>query len=90
MSTDLIAVVIVLVLGHAAPAFAEAVRDYGWYGRWLRWLDARFPEGSAWRGQWGIALAVAPPLLVALLFQLALDEPMLGLAGMLFGIAMLF
>ena len=90
MSTDLIAVVIVLVLGHAAPAFAEAVRDYGWYGRWLRWLDVRFPEGSAWRGQWGIALAVAPPLLVALLFQLALDEPMLGLAGMLFGIAVLF
>ena len=90
MSTVLIAVVITLVLGHAAPAFAAAVRDYGWYARWLRWLDARFPEGSAWRGQWGIALALAPPLLVALLFQLALDEPLLGLAGLLFGIALLF
>ena len=66
MSTVLIAVVITLVLGHAAPGFAAAVRDYGWYARWLRWLDARFPAGRAWRGPWGIALALAPPVRVAL------------------------
>lgn len=90
MATALIAVVIALVLGHAAPAFAAAVREHAWYSRWLRWLCARFPEGSFWRGRWGIVLALAPPLLLVLLFQVALDEPLLGLAGMLLAIAVLF
>ena len=90
MAAALIAVVIVLVLGHAAPAFADAVRDHGWYARWLRWLDARFPEGSFWRGRWGIALALLPLLMPVLLFQVALDAPLLGLAGLLLAIAVLF
>ena len=90
MATALIAVVIVLVLGHAAPAFADAVRDHGWYARWLRWLDARFQEGSFWRGRWGIVIALLPALLLVLLFQVALDEPLLGLAGVLLSIAVLF
>ena len=90
MSITLIAVVIALALGHLVPALATSMRHYDWYGQWLRWLDSRFPQESPWRGRYGIALALLPPLLVVALFQIALDAPLLGLAGLLFGIAVLF
>ena len=78
------------MLGHLAQSLAASVRHYGWYADWLRWLGTRFPEDSIWRGRWGIALALVPPLLAVGLFQLALDEPLYGLAGLVFGIAVLF
>lgn len=90
MSVTLIAAVVALVLGHLAQSLAASVRHYGWYADWLRWLDSRFPEGSFWRGPWGIAIALLPPLLAVGLFQLALDEPLYGLAALAFGIAVLF
>ena len=90
MSLTLIAVVIALVLGHVAPALAVSVRDYGWYRRWLQWLDARFPSDGFWRGRYGVALALVGPLLVVGLFQAALDKPLLGFAGLVFAIAALF
>jgi AmpE protein len=90
MSLTLIAVVIALVLGHVAPSLATSMRNYGWYRQWLHWFDARFPSDSVWRGRYGIVLALLPPLLVVALFQRALDEPLLGLAGLLFAIAVLF
>jgi len=90
MSVTLIATVVALVLGHIAPSLAASLRQYGWYGDWLRWLDTRFAEGSFWRGRWGIAIALLPPLLLVAMFQSALDEPLLGLAGLLFSIAVLF
>jgi len=89
MSLTLIAAVIALVLGHVAPSLASAVRDFGWYQRWLQWLGARFPTGF-WRGRHGILLALLPPLLLVGLFQAALDKPLLGFAGLLFAIAVLF
>jgi len=90
MSLTLVAVVIALVLGHVAPTLAVSVRDYGWYRRWLQWLDARFPSDGFWRGRYGIVLALVGPLLVVGLFQAALDKPLLGFAGLLFAIAVLF
>ena len=90
MSVTLIAAVVALVLGHLAPSLAASVRHYGWYGDWLRWLGSRFPADSVWHRRWGIALALVPPLLAVGLFQLALAEPLFGLAGLLFGIAVLF
>jgi AmpE protein len=90
MAAALIAVVAAIVLGHVAPSFAASVRDYAWFGNWLRWVDRRFPESGAWRGRQGIVLALLPPLLVAALFQFALDVPLLGLAGLLVGMAVLF
>ena len=89
MSLTLIAAVIALVLGHVAPSLASAVRDFAWYRRWLQWLGARFPTGF-WRGRHGILLALLPPLLLVGLFQAALDKPLLGFAGLLFAIAVLF
>ena len=90
MSATLIAAVVALVLGHMAPSLAASVRQYGWYRDWVRWLDARFPEGSFWHGRWGIAFALVPPLLLVALFQLALHESLLGLVSLIFGIVVLF
>jgi AmpE protein len=90
MAVTLLAVVAALVIGHMAQSLAASVRHYDWYGTWLEWLDAQFPEGSFWRGRWGIALALVPPLLAVLLFQVALDRPFYGLVGVLFAIGVLF
>lgn len=90
MAVTLLAVVAALVIGHMAQSLAAAVRHYDWYGNWVDWLDAQFPEGSFWRGRWGVALALVPPLLAVLLFQVALNQPLYGLVGMLFSIAVLF
>jgi AmpE protein len=91
MSATLIAVIFALALGHLAPALATALRDYGWYRNWLGWLNARFPEGeNLWRGRYGVLIAVLPLLAPVVLFQIALYTPLAGVAGLLFGIAVLF
>ena len=90
MAVTLLAVVAALVIGHMAQSLAASVRHYEWYGRWLGWLDEQFPGEGAWRGRWGIAFALVPPLLAVALFQLALREPLYGLAGLLFAVAVLF
>ena len=90
MFSTLIAAVVALVLGHLAQPLAASVRHYGWFADWLRWLDRSFPEVSFWRTQWGFAVALLPPVLGVLLFQLALTEPLYGLVGLAFGIAVLF
>jgi len=90
MFVTLLAVVVALALGHVAHALAVAVRDYGWYDRWLRWLDEKFPQDGFWRGRWGIVLALLPPLFVVVLFQVALDNAVFGLPALLFGVAALF
>jgi len=90
MAVTLIAVVAALVIGHMAQSLAASVRHYDWYGNWLGWLDAQFPEAGFWRGRWGVTLALVPPLLAVGLFQLALHEPLYGLAGLAFAIMLLF
>lgn len=90
MFTTLLAVVVALALGHLAHSLAVAVRQYGWYASWLQWLGERFPEEGFWRGPYGIALALLPPLFGVGLFQAALDGAVYGLPGLLFGVAVLF
>lgn len=90
MSLTLIAVVVALVMGHMAQSLAASVRHYGWYRDWVRWLDSRFPEGSFWRGRWGVIVALLPPILAVGLFQLALHDTLFGLATLIFGVAVLF
>ena len=90
MAATLLAVIVALAIGHLAPDIASGLRRYGWYANWLRWLDAQFPEGSFWRGRFGIALALVVPLLVVGLLQIALDTPVWGFVGLLFDIAVLF
>lgn len=99
MSATLIAVIFALVLGHLAPGFAASVRQYDWFGVWLRWLSARGAapvdtdadeDAGFWRGRYGIALALLPPVLLVGLFQFALHTPLAGVVGLLFGVAVLF
>ena len=89
MSITLLAVVIALVLGHIAPALVNAARRYSWYGHWLQWLGMRAGETGFWHGPQGITLALVPPLLVVAGVQWLLHAPLLGLPGLLFGIAAL-
>ena len=89
MFPTLAAVVVALVLGHVAQDVVAAVRRYGWFDDWLRWLGSRFPQGF-WQGRWGVALALLPPLLVVASLQWALHAPLLGFLGLLFGIGVLF
>ena len=88
MFVTLVAVVLALVLGHVAPSLVVSLRQYGWFGQWLQWLGARMPEGGFWRGRYGIVLALAPLLLVALL-QWGLQAPWMGLPGFVFALAAL-
>lgn len=98
MSATLIAVIFALALGHLAPGLATSVRQYDWFGVWLRWLNARNSgpggdtDGNAgfWRGRYGIALALLPPVLLVGLFQYALHSPLAGVVGLVFGVAVLF
>ena len=90
MAATLLAVIVALAIGHLALDIAAGLRRYDWFAGWLRWLNAQFPEGSFWRGRYGIALALAVPLLVVGLLQVALDKPVWGFVGLLFDIAVLF
>jgi AmpE protein len=98
MSATLIAVICALALGHLAPGLATSVRQYDWFGVWLRWLNARSgghaddldDSAGFWRGRYGIALALLPPLLLVGLFQFALHSPLAGVVGLLFGVVVLF
>lgn len=89
MATTLVAAVVALVLGHVAPGFVAALRQYDWFDHWMQWLDERFPQDGFWRGRYGIVLALLLPLLLVGLLQFLLDGPLFGLLGLAFGIAML-
>ncbi|MCW0380563.1 hypothetical protein NB697_003409 [Xanthomonas sacchari] len=89
MFTTLVAVIVALVLGHVAPGMVASLRRFDAFGDWLSWLDTRAGEGSAWRGRYGIALALLPPLLLVGLLQWLLAAPHLGLLTLLFGIVVL-
>ena len=90
MAVTLLAVIVALAIGHLAPAIAAGLRQFSWFRSWLQWLNAQFPEGSFWRGPYGIALALVVPLLVAGLLQVALDQSLWGFVGLLFDIVVLF
>ncbi len=91
MSATLIAVIFALALGHLAPGLAAAVRRHDGYGAWLRWLGERLGAApGAWRGGFGIVIALLPPLLVVGLLQYLLRSPLAGVFGLVFAMAALF
>ena len=91
MAVTLIAVIFALALGHLAPGLAGAVRQHGLYTHWLRWLGSVFPgPGGPWHGRAGVLIALLPPVLLVALLQYALHSPLLGILGLLFGLAVLF
>lgn len=89
MFTTLVAVLVALALGHVAPAAAVALRGFGFYRRWLQWLDAHAAENGFWRSRQGWVLAVLPWVLGVLLLQWALHGRVFGLPSLLLGVAIL-
>ncbi|WP_305805264.1 regulatory signaling modulator protein AmpE [Stenotrophomonas sp. YIM B06876] len=89
MFTTLVAVIVALVLGHLVPAAIGAIRNYHWYGDWVRWLDARTGVAAVWRGRYGAALAVLPVVALVALLQWALHGRLFGLPALCFGVLVL-
>ncbi|MCD9088344.1 regulatory signaling modulator protein AmpE [Stenotrophomonas sp. SY1] len=87
MFTTLVAVIAALVLGHLAPSLMTALRDWRWYERWLAWLQAH--AGQSASSRYGLALAIAPCVLLVASLQWLLDERLYGLPSLLFGVAVL-
>jgi AmpE protein len=85
MAVTLLAVIVALAIGHLAPALAARMRQFGWFRSWLQWLYGQFPEHGFWRGPYGIALALAVPLLPLALLQIGASRALWGLPGLLFG-----
>ncbi|MFT4257302.1 MAG: hypothetical protein QM599_10155 [Pseudoxanthomonas sp.] len=88
MSIALVAVVIAMVIGHVAPVTVAALRRFDWFAHGLHWLGEN-AASAFWRGRCGIALALMPVLLPLAAMQWWLDEPWLGLPGLVFDIFVL-
>ncbi|MBZ3040479.1 hypothetical protein IPR75_22745, partial [Xanthomonas perforans] len=88
MFTTLVAVVVALTLGHLVPAQVARLRNFAWFGQWLRRLDGYAAGRGAWQGRYGVLLAVLPALVV-LLVQWLLDDVWHGFLDLLFGVAVL-
>ncbi|WP_340648373.1 hypothetical protein [Pseudoxanthomonas winnipegensis] len=89
MSITLVAVVVAVVLGQLAPHAVSAYRRHDLYARWLHWLQVRLGGSGLWTGPAGAALAIAPWLLLVIVVQAWLHAPLLGLLGLVFGVAVL-
>jgi AmpE protein len=89
MSAVLIAVVLALVLGHAAPQLAQ-VRQYGWFREWFKSLGAKFSASGFHGSRYGILLSLGLPLLLVGLVQWAFDDHLYGLPGFAFAAIVFF
>jgi AmpE protein len=89
MSAALIAVVLVLIAGHAAQSLT-ALRRFDWLVEWRRYVDgASEPEGVL-SGRGGLALIIGLPVLLIGLLQVALHPSLWGVPGFVFGLLVLF
>ncbi|GIX37833.1 MAG: membrane protein [Silanimonas sp.] len=85
MATTLVAVILVLLLGHFVRPLA-GLRQYDWFVAWLGWLGR---EGAALRGL-ALPLGLLLPLAVLGLLQWGWAGWAYGLFGLLLGVAALF
>jgi AmpE protein len=89
MSAVLIAVILALVLGHAAPQLT-ALRRYGAFGAWLDALGARLGTQGFHASRYGLLLSLGLPLLLVGLVQALLHDRLYGLPAFLFALLVLF
>ena len=90
MSATLIAVIVVLIAGHAMQSLT-ALRRFGWLVDWRRYIDGLSADAeSALNGRLGLLLVVGLPVLLVGLLQLALREPFYGIPGFVFALLFLF
>ncbi len=88
MTYLLLAVIVVLVLSHFAPDLTR-LRRYDWFVDWLAWLSERLGAGN-WHSPYALLLALGLPLAAISVLQVALMEPLNGVLGLAFAIAVLF
>ena len=86
MAWTLVAVVLVLVLGHVAPALTQ-LRGYTWFIEWLRILGRANSGQAVWQGRLGLLLAIGLPVVAVGAVQFLLRNHFYGLPG--FGFALL-
>lgn len=89
MSTTLIAVVLVLVLGHLVPTLTT-LRQFDWLANWRRTIGNQGGDDGAMRGRVGLALILLLPVVLVGLLQLALHDVWYGLPGFVFASVVLF
>jgi AmpE protein len=89
MSATLIAVIVVLLAGHAAQSLA-ALRRFDWLVEWRRYVTGLSDADGAMNGRGGLALIIGLPVLLVGLLQLALRQPLWGLPWFVFAVLVLF
>jgi AmpE protein len=88
MTYVLIAVIVVLGLGHFTPDLAQ-VRRYDGFAHWLGWLSRRLPPAT-WESAYALLVGIGVPVLAVAMVQSILAEPLDGVLGLLFAIVALF
>lgn len=90
MSAALIAVVAVLIAGHAMQSLT-ALRRFDWLVDWRRYVGGLSADAdSALNGRAGLLLVVGLPVLLVGLLQLALRQSLWGIPGFVFATLLLF
>jgi AmpE protein len=89
MSAALIAVVLVLLAGHAAQSLT-ALRRFDWLVTWRRYIEGLAEPEGLLAGKTGLAVIVAVPVVFAGLLQLGLRGQAWGLPGFVYGLLVLF
>lgn len=89
MLITIVAVLCVFLFGALAPDLVASFRRYDWYPMWIRWLNQHMTTLRLWRSRFGIAYAIAPPVLVTLILQIIFSLPLYGLPSALLGIVVL-
>lgn len=89
MSAALIAVVAVLLAGHAAQSLTN-LRRFDWLVEWRRYVNGVSEPEGVLNGRGGLALVIGLPVLLIGLLQIALRAPLWGLPGFVFGVLLLF
>jgi AmpE protein len=89
MSATLIAVIVVLIAGHAVQSLA-ALRRFDWLVEWRRYIDGQSGADGALNGRAGLLLIVGLPVLLIGLLQLALRQSLWGVPWFVFAVLLLF
>ncbi len=89
MSATLIAVIVVLVAGHAVQSLA-ALRRFDWLVEWRRYIGGQSEADGALNGRVGLLLVIGLPVLLIGLLQLALRQSLWGVPWFVFAVLLLF
>jgi len=89
MSAALIAVVLVLLAGHAAQSLT-ALRRFDWLVTWRRYVEGLAEPEGVLAGRTGVAVSLGVPVVFAGLLQLGLRGQAWGIPAFVYGLLVLF